>query len=583
MDATLSLAITLTNTKGATALLLGSGISSAAGIPTGWGITLDLVQKAAAVAGQSAGPDPAAWYQANYGEEPDYAKLVERFAPTPAERQRLLRSYFVPTEEERELGLKVPTKAHHAIAELVAKGYIKVILTTNFDSLLEQALEAQGVQPAVVSDASALAGMMPLQHEQVTIIKLHGHYLDTRLRNTPHELATYEPALNQLLDRVFDEYGLLICGWSGVWDTALREALLRCPTRRFTTYWAVMGGLAAPAQVLAKQRAAQLISIPTGADSFFQSLAEKVAALEDLAQSHPATTAVAVATLKRYLLVDASRIRLHELVTAEVEHVWEQAGTLTPAASPTLELIAQTVRSLDKLCERVIQLLVTGSYWAGTAHQTVWLQSVTRLSKLKVENTGSYGAWMNLRDYPLLLAFYAVGLGATAANDDSLLLALLLDVKLRKGAHHEIEKPHSRLYEPIEAHYLTGLYEQEKPFLIHYHLHQVLRPTFREILPDDFAYDELFDRFEYLVSLAFYNEMIRANDSSAGDFRYGRFMQRSRWNRPNPAIEEIRQEITAAGTSWPMLQRGLFNKSEVELGQVVAKMDSIIKEMRSFR
>jgi hypothetical protein len=43
MDATLSLAITLTNTKGATALLLGSGVFSAAGIPTGWGITLDLV------------------------------------------------------------------------------------------------------------------------------------------------------------------------------------------------------------------------------------------------------------------------------------------------------------------------------------------------------------------------------------------------------------------------------------------------------------------------------------------------------------------------------------------------------------
>jgi NAD-dependent SIR2 family protein deacetylase len=68
----------------------------------------------------------------------------------------LLRGYFVPTEEERALGLKVPTKAHYVIAELVAKGYIKVILTTNFDSLLEQALEAQGVQPAVVSDASAM-------------------------------------------------------------------------------------------------------------------------------------------------------------------------------------------------------------------------------------------------------------------------------------------------------------------------------------------------------------------------------------------------------------------------------------------
>lgn len=583
MDATLSLAITLTNTKGATALLLGSGISSAAGIPTGWGITLDLVRKAAAVAGQSADPDPAAWYQKQFGEEPDYAKLVEQFAPTPTERQRLLRDYFVPTEEERELGLKVPTKAHHAIAELVAKGYIKVILTTNFDSLLEQALEAQGVYPAVVSDASALLGMMPVQHEQVTIIKLHGHYLDTRLRNTPQELAAYEPALNQLLDRIFDEYGLLICGWSGVWDTALREALLRCPTRRFSTYWTAMGGLAAPAQLLAKQRAAQLIAIPSGADSFFQELAEKVMALEDLAQPHPVTTAVAVATLKRYVLVDTARIRLHELVTSEVERVWEQAGSLTPAAVPTIELIAQTVRNLDALSERVIHLLAAGTYWAGTAHQSLWLQTVVRISKLKVDASGSYGAWMSLRDYPLLLVFYAVGLGATASNNQSLLLDLLLKVKLRKGVHNEVEKPASRLYEPIDANHLTGLYEQKQPFLLHYHLHQVLRPAFRDMMPDDLAYDEVFDRFEYLTSLVFYDEMVRGKHDYAGQFRYGLFMQRPRWNRPNPAIVEVKQEIEKAGPSWPMLQQGLFNQSAVELGEVVAKMDDIIKEMRSFR
>ena len=38
MDATLNLAISLSNTKGAEALLLGSGISSSAGILTGWAI-----------------------------------------------------------------------------------------------------------------------------------------------------------------------------------------------------------------------------------------------------------------------------------------------------------------------------------------------------------------------------------------------------------------------------------------------------------------------------------------------------------------------------------------------------------------
>jgi hypothetical protein len=50
----------------------------------------------------------------------------------PAERQQLLRGYFEPTEEEAEQGIKSPTPAHKAIAELVSEGYVRVVLTTNF-------------------------------------------------------------------------------------------------------------------------------------------------------------------------------------------------------------------------------------------------------------------------------------------------------------------------------------------------------------------------------------------------------------------------------------------------------------------
>ena len=46
-----ALALTMHHTPGACALLLGSGLSRAAGIPTGWEITLDLVRKVAALRG----------------------------------------------------------------------------------------------------------------------------------------------------------------------------------------------------------------------------------------------------------------------------------------------------------------------------------------------------------------------------------------------------------------------------------------------------------------------------------------------------------------------------------------------------
>lgn len=42
------LAFSVQQNKGVYALLVGSGVSSAAGIPTGWGIVLRLIQRLAA-------------------------------------------------------------------------------------------------------------------------------------------------------------------------------------------------------------------------------------------------------------------------------------------------------------------------------------------------------------------------------------------------------------------------------------------------------------------------------------------------------------------------------------------------------
>lgn len=64
------------------------------------------------------------------------------------------------------------------MAELIRDGYIRVVLPTTFDPLLEKALEDAGVHPAIVSDISGITGMMPVQHEPVTIVKLHGHHLE---------------------------------------------------------------------------------------------------------------------------------------------------------------------------------------------------------------------------------------------------------------------------------------------------------------------------------------------------------------------------------------------------------------------
>jgi hypothetical protein len=160
IDPLTSIAFSISSAKGTYALLLGSGLSSAAGIPTGWEITLDLIRKLSATAKDDCGSDPQAWYTTKYGRDPDYSALLDSIVKTPADRSNLLASYFEPTSEDIAKGLKAPTAAHKSVARLVSKGYIRVIVTTNFDRVLDVALQSEGISPTVISTADAAKGAL---------------------------------------------------------------------------------------------------------------------------------------------------------------------------------------------------------------------------------------------------------------------------------------------------------------------------------------------------------------------------------------------------------------------------------------
>ncbi|POX57863.1 hypothetical protein C3492_41360, partial [Streptomyces sp. Ru62] len=167
--------------------------------------------------------DPEKWWEADTTEPLGYSALLAAAAPMPASRQAMLAQYFEP--EEGQDDTKGPTAAHQAIAQLVKRGSIRVILTINFDRLTERALQEIGISPQVVRRPEQIKGMKPLAHSQVTVIKLHGDYTDLEQRNTVDELKTHHEELQQLLERVLDEYGLIVCGWSADGDKALVRAV----------------------------------------------------------------------------------------------------------------------------------------------------------------------------------------------------------------------------------------------------------------------------------------------------------------------------------------------------------------------
>lgn len=574
-----SLAFSIQANPGVYAVLLGSGISRAAGIPSGWEITLDLVRKLAALHGETCEPEPERWYLNKFGKAADYSDLLDTLATTPAERQQLLRSYWEPNEKEREEGTKQPTAAHRAIAALVAQGFVKVIVSTNFDRLMEGALIDAGIVPTILSSPDQVHGALPLIHTHCCVFKVHGDYLDTRIRNTPAELSTYPSEFDQLLDRILDDFGLVVCGWSADWDPALRSAILRARSRRFATYWAVCGEPTDQARRLIDHRAAQAVAIKD-ADSFFQSMQRHVEALEQFSRPHPLSIEAAVASLKRYLTEPRYRIQLSDLVNEAVDRVVEAtAGPAFVAQGgpvPTTESATERVRAYEAACSTLLAMAPIGGFWAEEEHGSVWARALERMSATRADSR--YTLWTELQRYPGTLLLYALGLGAVEAGRLKFLGRLLGTAVPTEGRD---DLPAVQLLPPFclfdqggrVAQILAGMEKRRAP--LNDWLHAVMRQPTKPLIPSDSRYTYLFDKLEMLIALGYAQHAKRTKDwywAPPGAFGY-RGQNRDRF------LQELDESISREQEQSVYVRSGIFGNSTQECSQALSAFREFITRL----
>jgi hypothetical protein len=518
-DPLTQLAFSVYEGKGVFAVLLGSGLSRAAEIPTGWEITLDLIRRVALAQGVEDQPNWAAWYRQTTGQEPDYSALLEELASSPEERRSILHSYIEPTEEDREEGRKVPTAAHRAIADLVRGGYIRVIVTTNFDRLMENALRERGIEPTVVASIDALAGAEPITHSACYILKPHGDYKDARILNTDAELSRYPGEYDALLDRILDEHGLIVCGWSGEWDHALRAAFLRAPNRRYAVFWAARGKLGGGAQELVRHRRARTIPI-TDADSFFSALQQRVETLEQTHRQNPLGIELLVNSAKRFLARPEYRIQLDELFAQETERVLAQldAADLAPQGQWDQNAFRARVRKYEAIAEPLASMAGVLGRWGDDTELPLVLDTIRSLYA-HAEKVGSgLTVYLNLRSYPAVLVFTAYGLGLTRAGRWSALHRLFDAV---------IDRQHRESVRAIEALFLwawkgtendawkqiEGLERHRTPLSDHLlALFTEWAKRFAGLTPD---FELMFERFEMLGSLAYLERSEKADVQQA--------------------------------------------------------------------
>jgi hypothetical protein len=572
IDPILSLAVGVHGTRGAYALLVGSGVSRSAGVPTGWEITTDLITRIARLSGDPIGPAEAEdWHLERFGREADYSDLLDQLAKTSTERQQLLRAYFEPTEEEREEGLKRPTPAHRAIAALVKRGAVRVIITTNFDRLMELALEAEGIIPSVIASADAAAGALPLAHSACTVVKLHGDYMDTRIRNTTSELSSYPAEMDRLLDQILDEYGMITCGWSAEWDRALVAAFERAKNRRFTTYYTSLGQPTAAASRLLALRAGVALAID-GADGFFQSLSEKVTALEEMAAPAPLTTAAAVRVLKRYLPDPLHRIRLHDLV---IEAADSLLAPLPPVATRDYGEYASSFRRIQTQSDLLMGVMAAIGFHGRPEHHALLTEALRRLATPLRQPFVSSDPFARLGGVSGLLAFYSAGMAAFAAAQFDTLERLFLEVKLRNPNRHR-EEPLVVVFDPTEvvernaANFILGGKRHTPQSDL---LNLVMRSTLQPYVGDESRYHYLFNQFEYLLYLVGGYEYQRLGDGWNGTV--GRFC----WVDHGTLRSKLAEDAEANKSAW--LEAGLFDRDVERFAAVHAASREDLKRYPS--
>lgn len=98
-----------------------------------------------------------------------------------------------------------------------------------------------------------------MHYKEPTIIKINGDYLDCLFRNTAEELDEYPEQVRSYLCQIFEDYGLVTCGWSGEWNRGLIDIISGSKKSRYNSFFAYIGEVKDKMKSLSQNRLGELI------------------------------------------------------------------------------------------------------------------------------------------------------------------------------------------------------------------------------------------------------------------------------------------------------------------------------------
>jgi hypothetical protein len=203
------------------AFLLGAGISAGAGIPLGGAIVKMLRQRLVEELQHDISPEASealfeelGWFQ---DPEAEYAEALQRAFSSDHDRQRFFRDLIAG---------KMPTLAHYYLASIIASGHCNLVLTTNFDDLLEKALASLHLDEVNVIAHPTETEYVSASPELVTLVKLHGSYTFPQLSNLASETQRLQRQLRRYFEFLLRDHGLIVAGYAGR-DRSIMDPITR--------------------------------------------------------------------------------------------------------------------------------------------------------------------------------------------------------------------------------------------------------------------------------------------------------------------------------------------------------------------
>lgn len=215
---------------------LGAGASAAAGVPTAYNMIWEFKRTLYCAAqrvsvrscsdlGNSALRHKLQQYFDGVTDAPEenaddeYAYYFEAAFPHEADRRRYL--------DQKMVGAN-PSYGHRALAALLKLDRARVIWTTNFDPMVEDAvvkmLGSSGRLATATLDHPNLAIEAINEGRYPLLCKIHGDFRSRRLKNTTEELRSQDAQLRHGLIEACKRFGLAVVGYSGR-DASVIDAL----------------------------------------------------------------------------------------------------------------------------------------------------------------------------------------------------------------------------------------------------------------------------------------------------------------------------------------------------------------------